>query len=54
MERGLYKRTSFVVNSTCLGNETVKDVMEIYNEFYYGKKDFLKIAQLVFEVRHEQ
>ena len=56
MERGLYKRTNWAVNETCLGEQTVKDTVEIYNIFFADDeaKDFFKIMSLAFQIKHEQ
>ena len=40
MERGLYKRTNWVVNDSCFGNSTFNATIQIYNMFNDKKAGF--------------
>src|SRR5688500_11680896 len=38
-EQGMYKKTNWQVNETCLGPETVNNTVKIYNLYFNGGAD---------------
>ena len=34
LEQGMYKKSNYVVNATCLGNSTINDTVQIYDLYY--------------------
>ena len=56
IEIGMYKKSNYVVNATCLGNATVNETVQIYNLYFNSgaDKDIWKILQLIQKVSHQQ
>ena len=50
MERGLYKRTEWAVNTKCLGSDAVADAVALYNMIDDGDEfiNFGKFFNLLF------
>ena len=56
MEKGLYKKSTYVVNAQCLGNGTLNDTVQIYNMYFNNdtSKDWWGMMTRVQRIMHIQ